>query len=140
MINLLLWILTSLPAMAVAAGVGVLGVAGAALGLFSPLGNVLARYAGIAFLGLFCFIVGYRTSDDRAAMDRIRVERDIALRDLKAEKDARKADQKAIQELSAEKEAAERTNRDLQDLVAKLPETDRCIATPDRIKQLHGTR
>lgn len=138
MIDTLLWLLTSLPVMALAGGAGLLGVAGAALGLFSPLGNILARYAGIAMLALFCFIAGYRTSDDRQAIAALRSRLAVVQNDLRAEKAARAEDLKAIAELAAEKDRAERSNRDLQDLVAKLPEAERCIATPDRIRQLHG--
>lgn len=63
----LTYILTSTIVLAATLGIGVVGVIGAALRLFGPLGGVFARYAGIAFLMIFAGLAGHRMADDKAA-------------------------------------------------------------------------
>ncbi|ELR10677.1 hypothetical protein GMDG_08755 [Pseudogymnoascus destructans 20631-21] len=60
--------------------------------------------------------------------------------DLNAEKAARADDQKYLGEIARQKEEAEKVNDALKQYIDKLPAGDQCIATPDRLRELHKAR
>lgn len=60
--------------------------------------------------------------------------------DLTAEKAARANDLKTIDDLERQKTNAERANDALKDYIDTLPKDDQCIATPERLRQLHKAR
>jgi hypothetical protein len=60
--------------------------------------------------------------------------------DLHAEKSARATDLKTIDDLERQKAKAEKANDALKVYIDTLPKGDQCIATPQRLRQLHKAR
>lgn len=74
MLEFILSLLTTLPALIASGGLGAAGILGAALGLFKGPWAFIARWVGIALVCLCCFLAGYRQADDRAEM-KAKIER-----------------------------------------------------------------
>lgn len=85
MIDAILGIATSLPALVLSGGLSGIGLVGPALGLFKNFAW-LARLVGVGALMLCAFIGGYRTADERAELDKVRAANAHLQRDLNAQK------------------------------------------------------
>ena len=138
--EILIDVVTSNLVLALLAGAAMLGTVGAWLGVLPAGWTLLANVGGKGALILLVFLFGYRVADERHETKALRIKLQTVQADLKAEKDARADDQKYLGEVARQKEEAEKVNGALKQYIDKLPKGDQCIATPDRVRELHKAR
>jgi hypothetical protein len=138
--EILLAFITSNLVLAVLAAAAALGIVGSRLGVL-PIGwTLLAGVGGKGALILLAFLFGFRMADERHETKALRIKLQTVQADLNAEKAARADDQKYLGEVARQKEEAEKVNDALKQYIDKLPTGDQCIATPDRLRELHKAR
>lgn len=146
--TILLWILGTVPALAVSGGLAAVGIAGSAFGLFqTPIVASIARYAGIFMLALFCFSLGVRTADDRQAQkNALQTERNkvAALqRDLDAQKQIAASVSQRRDELLQQKasldERLSKYENEIQERQSNAP-NNACILSDRDFRNIDGLR
>lgn len=124
----LLWLLTSLPVLVLTGAAAVFGIGGWALGLFTGLAAIAARFGGIAALCALTFIMGFRVADDRAAhqaqVATLRNENARLTRDL--------GNQKIIAQVASQER--EGVLKQLEDRNAKVADYEARIAAKPQAK------
>jgi hypothetical protein len=142
--SILLWLMTSLPVLVLTGAVAAFGIGGWALGLFTGLTAIAARFGGIAALCAMTFILGFRTADDRAAHqaqvatlknENARLARDLGNQKIIAEK--------ADEERKLVLQQIEDRNAKVADYEAKLaekPQAQACNLTAADLRALRSLR
>jgi len=138
--EIVLDIITSNLVLALLAGAAMLGIAGSWLKVLPDGWTLLAGVGGKSALVLLVFLFGFRVADERHETKALRIKLQTVQADLKAEKDARADDRKYLGEIAKQREDAEKTNDQLKSYIDTLPKVDQCIATPDRLRELHKER
>lgn len=146
--SILYWLFASIPVLATAGGLAAVGIAGSAFQLFlNPITLLIARYGGIVMLALFCFGLGLRSADDRAAQKNalqternkvVALERDLAAQKLIAESAAQRRDELQAQKVEVETRLTKYEN-EIHERQSNAPH-NACILTDRDFRNLDGLR